>query len=399
MKPIVPARIVGGAILAEAAPIATGMANVYRGVDLGSGLEEAVSGPMPGASISGPYRARPRDIPPLAPVPVIVREAIAIAAEELDIVSLFKQAMLARHRMSGSPTPQLLHTLGRGNSLLAVVEEYVCGTSLGDLLRLLRKSGSQMPPAIALAIAQGLVPLWLTAARWDIRVAVDPRSLLLDLHGRIRALPKYGEERARQAVGAAVFSLKELMDAVAYSSPEQLMGLEPDSRSAIFNLGLLLYEMLAGVHPIASAGMQMFEVVSEMAQHDVPHLRAHRSGLHPAVTELVHRCLARDPGRRFASWRELAAALAGLQALFPPTGPAEIEAYLRGSSLRIRSGRRRRSSFPTRGECSPAPAITPCRCPRRDRTTDGRAPPALEPRPCSIPTRSTQAGTRDRCTQ
>jgi hypothetical protein len=128
-------------------------------------------------------------------------------------------------------------------------------------------------------------------------------------------------------VGAALLLLRDL---VTYCAPEQLMGAEPDARSAMFNLGLLLYEMLAGVHPVASTNTTMFEILSEMTRHDAPPLRNHRSGLHPAVTELVHRCLARDPGHRFASWRELTASFAGLQALFPPTGPDEIAAYLRG---------------------------------------------------------------------
>ena len=36
MMPIVPARILGGAILVEAAPLSVGVSRVYRGVDLGA---------------------------------------------------------------------------------------------------------------------------------------------------------------------------------------------------------------------------------------------------------------------------------------------------------------------------------------------------------------------------
>jgi hypothetical protein len=65
-----------------------------------------------------------------------------------------------------------------------------------------------------------------------------------------------------------------------------------------------------------------------MANHDVPPLVRRRPGLHPAVTRLVHGCLDREPDRRFPSWHELARALAGVQALFPPAGPAEIARYV-----------------------------------------------------------------------
>lgn len=327
MKPIVPARIVGGAILVEAAPIATGLAKVFRGVSLGPIVEEIASSHTPGASLSGPYREPPPGVPSLATVPVIVREANEIAEDDPDILSLFNQATLARHHMTGSPTPRLLHTFGRGDRVLASVEEYVCGTPLDDVLRLLRAGATQMSVAVALAIGQGLLPLWSTAALSGLHLLVDPGSVLLDATGKVRVLPAYREEQARQAVGAAVLLLSA---PVSYTAPEQIMGAEPDARSAMFTFGLLVYEMLAGTHPVASASTTMFEILSEMARHDAPPLRKHRSSLHPAVTELVHRCLARDPGQRFVSWRELTAALTGLQALFPPTGPAEIDVYLRG---------------------------------------------------------------------
>jgi len=41
---------------------------------------------------------------------------------------------------------------------------------------------------------------------------------------------------------------------------------------AMFYLGLLLYEMLAGIHPVASSNMKLFEILTEVAQRDAPHL-------------------------------------------------------------------------------------------------------------------------------
>ena len=210
MKPILPARVVGGSILAETMPVGVGVSKVYRGVELGRSLDAIASGPRLGASRGGAYRETPAVIPSLAPVPVIVREVSEIAGDEPEILALFEQATLSRHRMTGSPTPRLLHTFGRRDKLLASVEEYVCGTALEEVLRALRASGDPMPVAIALAIGQGLLPMWITAATAPvpIRLLVDPATVLLDAAGRVRALPEYGEERARQSVGAAVMLLR-----------------------------------------------------------------------------------------------------------------------------------------------------------------------------------------------
>jgi hypothetical protein len=190
MKPVVPARVVGGSILVEASPLAVGVSKVYRGVDLGARLEQVAGGSRPGASPRGPYREAPAVAPSLASVPVIVREVSDVADDEPEIQLLFEQATLSRHRMTGSPTPRLLHTFGRGKKVLASVEEYVCGATLEEVLRALRASGERMPVAIALAIGQGLLPLWIIAASASppIRFLVDPAAVILDAAGRVRVL-------------------------------------------------------------------------------------------------------------------------------------------------------------------------------------------------------------------
>jgi len=329
MMPIVPARILGGAILVEAAPLSVGVSRVYRGVDLGAQGAEIPSGPGPSSAPSGPYRTAPTILPSLSPVPVIVREMSEHLSDEPEMRALFEQAAQARQRMTGSPAPRLLHTLGRGSEVLASVEEYVVGATLDEVLQALRAGGQRMPVAVALAIAQELLPLWITAASASppLETLLDPTAVILDATGNVRALPSYGHDHARQAVGAAVTLLSA---PISYVSPEQILGTVRGAQSAMFTLGLLLYEMIAGAHPVATPGRTMFDILSRIANHDAPPLREHRPDAHPGVAELVHRCLARDPGQRFASWRELDRTLTAVQALFPVTGPAQIVGHLAG---------------------------------------------------------------------
>ena len=324
MTPIRPARVVGASILVEAAPLHVGFSNVYRGVDLGF---EPGPNPSKRAAVGPtPYRVAP-PIVPSSPSPVIVRERSSILGDEPWTQALFEKATLTRHRMRGSPAPQLLHTLGLGDKVLASVEDYLCGVTLQDVLRRLRAKGEPMPIAIALAITESLLPLWMTGTRARaVRFLLDPAAVILEATGRVRALPHYQEERARQVVGAAV----ALMSApISYAPPEQILGAEGDARAGMFTLGLLLYEMIAGEHPLASADTTMFEILSRTAREDMPPLSQRRADVPTSVAELVHRCLARDPANRFDSWFELRSAVAALRALVPTTASTDIANHLR----------------------------------------------------------------------
>jgi len=93
-----------------------------------------------------------------------------------------------------------------------------------------------------------------------------------------------------------------------YMSPEQLSDAASISpRSDVWALGVVLYELIAGVSPFAadSAGAV---VAAVMLEQPVP-LERLRAELPPGLAALVHRCLSKDPNQRFSSARALAKAL------------------------------------------------------------------------------------------
>jgi hypothetical protein len=339
MTTIHPTRVLAEGILISGPPLSTGLARVYRGLDLGPRRDDlhAASGPAAGAPsklgdtprppAGGPYRAPPPEqpLPGPAPVPVIVRELGEVGRDDPEVQRMFARATLARHRMRGSPAPRLLHVLGHGDGVLASVEEHLRGTPLELVLHGSRDAAEPLPVPVVLAIGRGLVSLWSHAAKAGVRTLIDPTDVVLDPMGDVRAIPTYVEERARPEVGAALIAISTLL---AYSNPERIVGRPPDPRGAMYVLGLILYRMIAGAHPFETAGAGAFDLMSRMAESEAPPLRDRRDGLHPALTALVHRCLSRDPSERFASWHDLSRAYAAIQALFPPAGAAEILALV-----------------------------------------------------------------------
>jgi serine/threonine-protein kinase len=98
----------------------------------------------------------------------------------------------------------------------------------------------------------------------------------------------------------------------AYMSPEQLEGREVTTRSDLFSLGLLLYELVTGRR--LYDGKTLAEVMRQ--RQEAP--RRPSEGvpdLDPRVEAVILRCLERDPGRRPPSALAVLAALPGGDAL------------------------------------------------------------------------------------
>lgn len=98
----------------------------------------------------------------------------------------------------------------------------------------------------------------------------------------------------------------EALGTPGYMSPEQARGdLEAlDRRSDVFGLGVVLYELLAGVHPFADDS-QVGALV-RVLQEEPPPLERVSPDLPVDLRAVVERCLEKDPNRRYPSARALA---------------------------------------------------------------------------------------------
>ena len=94
----------------------------------------------------------------------------------------------------------------------------------------------------------------------------------------------------------------------AYMAPEQAAGERVDGRADLYSLGVLLFEMVTGKHPLPSATDG--EYILRHAD-DVPPKASKLAGgtVPPALDAAIARCLAKKPANRFASATELAMAL------------------------------------------------------------------------------------------
>lgn len=95
-----------------------------------------------------------------------------------------------------------------------------------------------------------------------------------------------------------------------YMSPEQAKGIAVDSRSDVYSLGILFYEMLTGLVPFDSDSPQ--EILNGHVYGRVPPPKDCNPQVHvdEGTNSTIMRCLEKNPARRYQSMDELQIALA-----------------------------------------------------------------------------------------
>jgi eukaryotic-like serine/threonine-protein kinase len=103
-----------------------------------------------------------------------------------------------------------------------------------------------------------------------------------------------------------------VLGTVAYMSPEQLRGKSVDTRSDIFSLGTILYEMLTNRR--AFRGETDVDTITAVLRETPSEITHERASVPKAFEQIVNHCLEKEPERRFQSVRDLVFALQTLGA-------------------------------------------------------------------------------------
>jgi Tfp pilus assembly protein PilF len=140
---------------------------------------------------------------------------------------------------------------------------------------------------------------------------LKPANILVDESGQPHILD-FGVARLTDSDTYATLQthVGEIVGTLAYMSPEQVLGdpAEIDTRSDVYALGMILYELVAGKRPYA-IGRQLTEAVRTIREEEPPALRSVNRTYRGDVDTIVGKALEKDKARRYASAAELAADL------------------------------------------------------------------------------------------
>jgi Tol biopolymer transport system component/predicted Ser/Thr protein kinase len=205
-----------------------------------------------------------------------------------------------------------IHGFGTASGKAYAVMELLEGRSLRELL----DQGAQ-PPRKALDIARQVAEgLDAAHGRGIVHRDLKPDNVFITSDGRARILDfglataPPGEQTGDAtslATQAELTTPGTVMGTVGYMSPEQVRGEPVDSRSDIFSLGTMLYEMLAGKGPFRHATTP--ETMAAILREDPPEIDLAARSMPPALDRVIRRCLEKSPDERFQSTRDLAFAL------------------------------------------------------------------------------------------
>jgi len=192
-----------------------------------------------------------------------------------------------------------LYDLGESDGRRFLTMEYVDGE---DLAALLWRIG-RFPQDRALAIARQLCAGVAAAhERGVIHRDLKPANVMIDGDGNVR-VSDFGIATAAVDTGA------ELVGTPQYMAPEQLNGMAASTRTDIYALGLILFEIFTGKRAHGAKTIADLKVLHETGTVTTP--RSIVGDLDPSIERAILRCLEHDPVRRPVSALAVAAALPG----------------------------------------------------------------------------------------
>jgi serine/threonine-protein kinase len=248
----------------------------------------------------------------------------------------FRREAIAAARLA-HPNVVATFDTGEDDGTAFIVMELIRGRTLRELLN---DHGGVLPPWLAASIGiQVADALHHAHENGIVHRDVKPANILVcDAEAGSPPQVKvadFGIARAAAQDGADLTQPGALLGTAKYLSPEQVQGGEPDARSDVYALGVVLYECLTGRPPF----MADTEIATAMAHvHSDPlKPRQVRAGIPRSLEAVVNRAMAKDPADRYATAADLAGALRGVDlgddavpaVVRDPTPPSGVAASFR----------------------------------------------------------------------
>ncbi len=214
-----------------------------------------------------------------------------------------------------------------------IVMELVDGWTLDQLLRSNGPLSTLRAAEIARDVADALA---FVHAAGIVHRDIKPGNVMVSGNGHVKLLDL---GIARMLDATPVTTSRSMHGTAEYVSPEQVRGEPADRRSDIYSLGVVLFEMMAGVPPFT--GDSPIAIAYKHVEAQPPNLTEIRPETPPELADIVRRCLSKNPGDRYQHALELRDALAAAGA--GGSHHAAVTKDLRSSrpTDRLRRGRRR----------------------------------------------------------
>src|SRR6187431_2497655 len=214
-------------------------------------------------------------------------------ATDANFVERFRREAQSAASLS-HPNIVSVYDWGKYEGTYFIAMEEVQGRTLAEILATNKQLTAKQAAEIASEVAAAL------GFAHDNHVAhrdIKPANILIGTNGQVK-VADFGIARAmNSATESNLTQVGAVMGTASYFSPEQAQGAQPDPRSDLYSLGIVMYEMVAGrppftgENPVSIAYKQVHDAPQPLVQivADVPR----------SYEAIVAKLLAKDPAMRY----------------------------------------------------------------------------------------------------
>ena len=213
---------------------------------------------------------------------------------------------------------------GEEHDLAYIAMEFLKGKDLVDVC----KEGQLLPVARVLSIVARVAEALAYAHKQNVvHRDIKPANIMYEMDTDTVKVTDFGIARITDS---SKTKTGMVLGTPSFMSPEQLAGKKVDGRSDLYSLGVMLFQMLAGVLPFR--GESMAELMYKIANEEAPDIRIIRRDLPEPLANLVALSLSKRPETRYQTGDQFASDLRSVMGTSPRAEDAPQSPQTRSDS-------------------------------------------------------------------
>jgi len=258
-----------------------------------------------------------------------IGRTVALKTMRVDVHGLEAEEMLQRFRNEAKAAGVMKHSnivtiydAGEQDGMFYIAMECIEGVTLH---RLLADKRVLPPEQVVEYSRQVCAGLDYAHSHGVVHRDVKPANLMIESDGTLKIMD-FGIAKSG---GTGMTTAGQVLGTPNYMSPEQVKGRALDGRSDLFSFGVILYEMVTGEKPFT--GQNVTTIVYKIVHENPIPPRDLDVTIHPGLSWIITKSLAKSPDERFQSGAELVAALTDYKS-YGPSGEPTTEVTTRSTA-------------------------------------------------------------------